>query len=1168
MSNNLAPAPGAITHRTQSPAPVFYCSTTTVNNCGKIYADDAECFASFSLFKSGPKRYIKSTPEMPFARSLFTPSHLPFNTIFFMRKLLLKPGFFAIALLMASLFFVNGVFGQATVTTDKPDYAPLSNAVFTGRGFAPNEEIVLKVKNLTQPCNTVSADSSYLPWTVTADASGNFVTDWTVCNCPGDSLRLKATGQASGLIAYAFFTDSPDAWKLTTSPSTVCIGVPTTFTIRVTGVGNGNSSIACANINIPASFGSLGTPILGTVSNSTTSWSVSRTGSVVQVKTTANGDRLTNAQYVEFTITATATTITGSPFSWSGGATQNTNCSGQVTNLAPSPTTIVNTLPSNTSNGFSGNTICTGGTGTLTFDALDATFVSPYTITYKETAGVTTWNQTISSASATTFNVAVNPTTTTTYTLVSITNGNGCTTTTGFGDATAQITVNTAPAITSQPVNQTVTYGSPSTSFAVAANGTGPLSYQWQVNTGSGFTNISTISGIYANTDANPATLEIAQPTVAMSGYTYRAVVSGTCSPVATSNEVILTVNARPITITADAKNKIYGEIDPALTYQITSGSLAFSDVFAGALSRVAGENVGTYAINQGTVDNTNYTITYTSANLAITPLAVTVTAGAKSKVYGDVDPALTFVSSPAVGSTLANSEVISFTGSLSRVAGENVGTYAINQGTVGNTNYTITYTSANLSITPLAVTVTAEAKSKIYGDVDPALTYTSSPAVGSTLANSEVISFAGSLSRVAGENVGSYAINQGTVDNTNYTITYTSANLGITPLAVTVTAGAKSKVYGDVDPALTYTSSPAVGSTLANSEVISFAGSLSRVAGENVGTYAINQGTVDNTNYTITYTSANLSITPLAVMVTAEAKSKIYGDVDPALTYTSSPAVGSTLANSEVISFTGSLSRVAGENVGTYAINQGTVDNTNYTITYTSANLSITPLAVTVTADAKSKVYGDVDPALTYTSSPAVGSTLANSEVISFTGSLSRVAGENVGTYAINQGTVDNTNYTITYTSANLSITPLAVTVTADAKSKVYGDVDPALTYTSNPAVGSTLANSEVISFAGSLSRVAGENVGTYAISQGSVNNTNYTISYTSADLTITPLSVTVTADAKSKVYGDVDPALTYTSNPAVGSTLANSEVISFAGSLSRVAGENVGAMRSTRAQ
>src|SRR6478672_9027154 len=81
----------------------------------------------------------------------------------------------------------------ATVITDKPDYAPRSTAIFTGSGFSPNENVVLKVKNLSYPCNTVLPDSSYTPWTVTADNNGDFVTTWTVCDCNGDSLKLKAT---------------------------------------------------------------------------------------------------------------------------------------------------------------------------------------------------------------------------------------------------------------------------------------------------------------------------------------------------------------------------------------------------------------------------------------------------------------------------------------------------------------------------------------------------------------------------------------------------------------------------------------------------------------------------------------------------------------------------------------------------------------------------------------------------------------------------------------------------------------------------------------------------------------------------------------------------------------------------------------------------------------
>ena len=92
--------------------------------------------------------------------------------------------------------------------------------------------------------------------------------------------------------------------------------------------------------------------------------------------------------------------------------------------------------------------------------------------------------------------------------------------------------------------------------------------------------------------------------------------------------ETNLTITARPITITADAKTKAYGDPDPAFTYQITSGNLIGSDAFSGSLTRVAGEDVGLYAILQGTVAlSSNYTLTYVGANLTIQGILVTVTA-------------------------------------------------------------------------------------------------------------------------------------------------------------------------------------------------------------------------------------------------------------------------------------------------------------------------------------------------------------------------------------------------------------------------------------------------------------------------------------------------------------------------------------------------------------
>ena len=55
-----------------------------------------------------------------------------------------------------------------------------------------------------------------------------------------------------------------------------------------------------------------------------------------------------------------------------------------------------------------------------------------------------------------------------------------------------------------------------------------------------------------------------------------------------------------------------------------------------------------------------------------------------------------------------------------------------------------------------------------------------------------------------------------------------------------------------------------------------------------------------------------------------------------------------------------------------------------------------------------------------------------------------------NVGTYGISQGTLTaaSGNYALSYTGNNLTVTPRAITVTADAKSRAYGDANPALTY------------------------------------------------------------------------------------------------------------------------
>jgi hypothetical protein len=149
------------------------------------------------------------------------------------------------------------------------------------------------------------------------------------------------------------------------------------------------------------------------------------------------------------------------------------------------------------------------------------------------------------------------------------------------------------------------------------------------------------------------------------------------------------------ITVKADAKNKVYGATDPAFTYTITDGTLVGSDVLEGSLSRVAGENVGSYTINS-TLANANYDVTFVPANLTIGKAAITVRADAgKSKKAGEADPVFTY---RITTGALVGADVL--TGSLSRVAGETVGAYDITQGTLAaGSNYELTYTKASFEI-------------------------------------------------------------------------------------------------------------------------------------------------------------------------------------------------------------------------------------------------------------------------------------------------------------------------------------------------------------------------------------------------------------------------------------------------------------------------------------
>ncbi|PID92791.1 MAG: hypothetical protein CSA96_01465 [Bacteroidetes bacterium] len=102
-----------------------------------------------------------------------------------------------------------------------------------------------------------------------------------------------------------------------------------------------------------------------------------------------------------------------------------------------------------------------------------------------------------------------------------------------------ELRVETAPEILRQPIDTTVCELT-AAGFKVEARGTN-ISYHWQVNDGSGFTDIPVGDPMYEGELSDSLTLLNAQ--LAHSGYSFRVVISGNCIPPATSNPVILLVN-------------------------------------------------------------------------------------------------------------------------------------------------------------------------------------------------------------------------------------------------------------------------------------------------------------------------------------------------------------------------------------------------------------------------------------------------------------------------------------------------------------------------------------------------------------------------------------------------------------------------------------------------
>ena len=283
---------------------------------------------------------------------------------------------------------------------------------------------------------------------------------------------------------------------------------------------------------------------------------------------------------------------------------------------------------------------------------------------------------------------------------------------------------------------------------------------------------------------------------------------------------------------------------------------------------------------------------------------------------------------------------------------------------------------------------------------------------------------------------------------------------------------------------------------------------------------------------------TGTLNITQAPLTITADNQSKVYGAELPTLTASYSGFVnGDTPANLDT-GATLSTTATASSDTGVYSIIvSGAVDR-DYAISFVDGTMTVTAASLTITADNQTKVYGAALPTLTASRTRASSTATPRPVWALYPHSArrqprqQRCLGQPLRHHA--SDAVDS-NYTISYVSGTLTVTPATLSVVADNLSRPEGYANPPLTYTIfglvNGDTTSVVSGSPILSTTATTASFDGQYPITITV--GTLNAANYDFNTVDGILTVTPTqdtTIVLTANPSStSTYGQ---AVSFTAN------------------------------------
>lgn len=631
-----------------------------------------------------------------------------------------------------------------------------------------------------------------------------------------------------------------------------------------------------------------------------------------------------------------------------------------------------------------------------------------------------------------------------------------------------------------------------------------------------------------------------------------------------------IVVTPKEIVVQIDDKKKTYGDSDPALTYKVLDvesnityeeSNNPFSEILVNPVVRKSGEDVGAYEIDMEAVNNPNYSVTIEKGTFTVLPAQLVITVnGGYSKTFGEDNPEFTVSYS---GFKNGDTKDSALSGSLSyeTEAGKHsaVGVYSIHakgltakNGANGQPNYQIKWVDGDISIARKKIIVTIDDKTKVYGDNDPAFTYTvkdtSTNEVYSSSDNPFESVLTNPVERQSGEDVGEYTITMEPVQNTDYDVEIIDGTLVVTPAKLIISVdGGYTKKFGEDNPEFTVSYNGFKNSDTSSTALdgkLTFATDSNK--NSSVGKYDVKASgqTAKKGNYEIEWVDGYITITPKTLTVQIDDKEKVYGDADPEFTYTVRDEDTDKVYDNDSHPFKDVLSpveRTEGEDTGKYPITMKPVTDNNYIVEINDGTLTVLPAKLVITVDGGyEKKYGEKNPEFTVS---YTGFKNGDTKESALEGSLVFETDSDeeasVGNYDVTAsgltsktGSNGSPNYEIEWVDGDITISPKQIVIQIDDKEKVYGDEDPELTYTVKDVDEDKTYDDEDNPFEDIIKPVErgdGEDVGGYIISTDPTDNPNYDITVEDGKLTIVPAKLIISVDGGySKEEGEENPEFT----------------------------------------